>query len=136
MWGNDIDMFRSVYEWIADFVKHSGDGWTAFSPEPAIPNESYWVQWLIENRYRDGEAECVLFDSTRVDILTPELAIEVDWARKWAEAIGQSLYYAAVTGKKPGVVLLRRKKTDERYVSRCLAVCAERDIMLHSMKVY
>ena len=45
-------------------------------------------------------------DGTRCDILTDTHAIEVDFADKWAEAIGQSLNYAMQTGKKAGIVLV------------------------------
>ncbi len=50
--------------------------------------------------------ERVLPNGTRVDCLTDVYAIEVDWTHKWAEAIGQSLLYAAATGKKPGIILI------------------------------
>lgn len=33
-------------------------------------------------------------------------AIEVEWAEHWAEAVGQSSYYASGTGRKPGIILL------------------------------
>ena len=39
-------------------------------------------------------------DGTRCDILTDTHAIEVDFANKWAQAIGQSLNHAMQTGKK------------------------------------
>jgi hypothetical protein len=42
----------------------------------------------------------------RVDCLNPNFAIEVEWAHKWAESVGQSLYYAAATDRKPGIILL------------------------------
>ena len=45
--------------------------------------------------------EVVMKDGTRCDILTATHAIEVDFAKKWAEAIGQSLNYAMQTGKRP-----------------------------------
>ena len=41
-----------------------------------------------------------------VDCLNTEFAIEVDWAAHWAEALGQSLYYAGATNRKPGIILL------------------------------
>ncbi|MCM2435362.1 hypothetical protein [Agrobacterium rosae] len=50
--------------------------------------------------------ERVLPNGTRVDCLTDVYAIEVDWTHKWAEAIGQSLLYAAATGKQPGIILI------------------------------
>ena len=53
-----------------------------------------------------GQVEVVMKDGTRCDILTATHAIEVDFAKKWAEAIGQSLNYAMHTGKRPGVALV------------------------------
>lgn len=55
---------------------------------------------------QDGQAEVVLEDLTRVDCLTEEFAVEVDWAHKWAESIGQARYYAEMTGREPAVLLI------------------------------
>ncbi|MDH3976454.1 MAG: hypothetical protein OEV42_19490 [Deltaproteobacteria bacterium] len=57
-----------------------------------------------------GITEYVLDDGSRVDCLTDEYAVEVDFADKWHEAVGQSLYYALKTGKKPGILLITEKK--------------------------
>ncbi len=65
-----------------------------------------------------GETEVVLDDRTRVDCITSEYAVEVDFAPKWAESVGQSLYYALKTGRKPGVLLILEKPGDERYLQR------------------
>ena len=51
-----------------------------------------------------GELEYVLDDKTRVDCLTKNYAVEFDFAPKWAEAIGQSYYYAIKTDRHPAVV--------------------------------
>jgi hypothetical protein len=50
-----------------------------------------------------------------IDCLSSEFAIEVDWANHWAEAVGQSLYYAVATNRKPGIILLCQSSegTDE-----------------------
>ena len=37
---------------------------------------------------------------------------------KWAESIGQALYYAKMTGLKPAVAIIMRKPTDEEYIKR------------------
>jgi len=66
----------------------------------------------------DGDIEHVLSDRTRVDCLNDRYAIEFDFDYKWAEAIGQSLYYASVTGKKAGIVLILRNQQDNRYLKR------------------
>ena len=65
----------------------------------------------------NGEMEYVLSDRTRVDCLSDEYAMEVDFAKKWAESIGQALYYAYMTNKKPAVGLIVGKK-DKRYLKR------------------
>ena len=52
----------------------------------------------------DGKMEVVLKDKTRVDCLTDEHAIEVDFAKKWAESIGQSLYYAEMEQRVPDTI--------------------------------
>jgi hypothetical protein len=67
-----------------------------------------------------GEAEYRLFDGTRVDILTPTEAIEVDWPEKWAEAIGQAVYYGEMTGRKPVALLLLYDQQQHKYVYRAM----------------
>ena len=66
-------------------------------------------------------------DSTRVDCRISEYAIDVDWGKKWAEEIGQFLYYALMTGKKPGIVLIV-KKENNRYVKRVMKVANKYNI--------
>ena len=62
----------------------------------------------------DGQVEVIMKDGTRCDILTSTHAIEVDFARKWAEAIGQSLHYALHTGKSPAVALIVLSPSDNK----------------------
>ena len=77
----------------------------------------------ISSKY-DATVEHKLWDGTRVDLLTPTHAIEVDWASKWAEGIGQALYYSAVTNKRPGVILLIKNEEQERqFCYRLQTVC-------------
>ncbi len=70
------------------------------------------------NKYCEGTIEYVLPDKTRVDCLTDEYAIEFDYAKKWAESVGQSLYYAKKTGKKPAVAIIISKNSDRKYLQR------------------
>jgi len=66
-----------------------------------------------------GVMEQSLLDRSRVDCLTDEYAIEVDFARKWAEGAGQALYYALMTDKKPAVgLIVRDSDKDRRRVKR------------------
>lgn len=60
-------------------------------------------------------------DKTRVDCLTEFHAVEFDFYNKWAESIGQALYYGFMTGKKPKVVLiLENQKWQMVYYNRIL----------------
>ena len=68
-----------------------------------------------QDTYCKGIKEYVLPDRTRVDCLTDTHAIEYDFGRKWAEAIGQSLGYAFATNKKAGIVLILESKKDYKY---------------------
>jgi hypothetical protein len=72
-----------------------------------------------------GQVEEVMKDGTRCDILTATHAIEVDFAKKWAEAIGQSLNYAMHTGKRPGVALIVLSPSDNKYIERVRKISAE-----------
>ncbi|MDP2894343.1 MAG: hypothetical protein Q8N78_08295 [Sulfurimonas sp.] len=76
-----------------------------------------------------GKTEYVLFDKARVDCLTSEYAIEVDFAKKWAEGIGQALYYAEITKKKPAVALIV-EDGDEKYLNRIKTVADKFDIKI------
>lgn len=84
------------------------------------PEKVYQNAWCANN---GGQTELVLQDKTRVDCILPEYAIEFDFADKWSEAIGQSLYYSAITKKKPAVVLiLENEKRDQKYLNRLQTV--------------
>lgn len=69
-----------------------------------------------------GKWEQTLPDRTRVDCITATHAIEFDWAEKWSQAIGQSLYYAFQTNKRAGIVLIFKKETDYICYQRMMSV--------------
>ena len=85
---------------------------------------SYQHAWCSAH---NGIEEFQNEDYTRVDCLTEYNAVEFDFADKWAESIGQALYYQLMTGKKGMVVLIlenpekeiiyynRVKKLSEKY---------------------
>ncbi len=94
--------------------------------------EAYYVeQWCTPSF---GKKEFRLWDMTRVDCLTKDYAIEFDFAKKWAESVGQSLYYAEMTHKKPAVVLILTNWTDMRYVKRVERV--NKDIQIFLVKAF
>ncbi len=95
-----------------------------FAPNTAHARRNHhekWYQqaWCSEH---NGRTEVVLADRTRCDCLTSSHAIEFDFADKWEEAIGQSLYYSLQTGKKAGIVLILEKPKDMRYWIRLNSV--------------
>lgn len=67
-----------------------------------------------------GQTEYLLPDKTRIDCLTDTFAVEADFASKWAEAIGQALYYASQTNRTPGILLILEKESDIKYINRIL----------------
>jgi len=81
-----------------------------------------------------GEREYLLPDNTRVDCLTKEYAVEVEYAAKWAESIGQSLYYAQQTGRKPAVLMILQEKGDERFLKRLRTVAKEQEIKVWTVR--
>ena len=85
--------------------------------------KDYQLTWCI-----NGATEYRLEDRTRVDCLTDRHAIEFDFAPKWAEALGQSLHYSRMTGKRAGIVLIYRKPADRRYLERLNAVIEQHQL--------
>ncbi len=78
-----------------------------------------------------GITEYRLKDKTRVDCLLQDYAIEVDFAQKWAESIGQSLYYAVKTSRKPAILLIMEdKEKDQKYLDRLENVSKTHDISI------
>jgi len=53
-----------------------------------------------------------LHDGSRVDCLTDKYAIEVDFSKKWKEAIGQALYYGVETNKQPAIAIITNGHDD------------------------
>ena len=84
----------------------------------------------------NGVTEFILFDRTRVDCITKNYAIEVDFASKWAESVGQSLYYADVTRKKAGVLLIIEKQKDLKHLKRLKRLAKLYKIKVWIVKTY
>ena len=72
----------------------------------------YQKIWCAAQR---GEVEVVLPDRTRADCLTKRYAVEVEFANKWYQAIGQALFYSMQTGKKAGILLIIEGKAKNKY---------------------
>ncbi len=81
-----------------------------------------------------GSIEVILPDRTRVDCVTATHAIEFDFAPKWAESIGQALYYGEVLQKQPGIVLIiENLEKDQKYINRVKTVAVKNGITLWLM---
>lgn len=78
--------------------------------------ESYYQNLFAERV--NGKTEVTAGDGTRCDILTKDYAIEVDFARKWGEAIGQSLNYGFQFNRKAGILLILEKPSDRKHFIR------------------
>lgn len=72
----------------------------------------------------EGKTEVRMDDGTRCDIVTKTHAIEVDFADKWGEAIGQSLNYGFQTNLKPGILLILEEPEDYRHFIRINSLIA------------
>ncbi|MDO5304528.1 MAG: hypothetical protein Q4E87_03005 [bacterium] len=106
---------------------------TVYSPMVKDENHKYKEKHYVQ-AYCKGQIEYRLPDKTRVDCLTDEYAIEFDYGNKWAEGIGQSLYYAKKTGKKPAIALILRSEKDNKYIERINAV--DKNIKVFPIKAY
>ena len=100
--------------------------------QPEFEQKTHYKEADYVNAYCKGIVEYELSDRTRVDCLTDDYAIEFDFAKKWAESIGQSLYYAKMTGKKPAVAIIVKKPTDRHYIERIKKV--DKDIKIFVIK--
>jgi len=87
------------------------------SLDAARLNPEAHYQEIAAEKY-SGQTEVVLPDGTRCDIVTETHAIEVDFADKWAEAIGQSLNYSFQLNKKAGILLILESSKDEKHLIR------------------
>ena len=75
-----------------------------------------------------GIIEYSLDDGSRVDCETNIYSIEFDFGKKWAEAIGQALYYSSKTGKKAGIFLIITKRNDWKHLEKIKKVIKEKRI--------
>ena len=100
--------------------------------------EADWSRRLVQFLQKHPEAgevyeahERVAWDGTRVDVLTEKIAFEIDRARKWAEAVGQSVLYGLRHNRDRGIVLLSEDfVADRNLIGNCELVCRELGIHL------
>lgn len=126
-------LFAFIVLILGYFFTNGGEFVDNFKPVSNVCNKEMKEKDYVQ-KYCKGEIEYTLSDRTRVDCLTDEFAIEYDWAHKWAESIGQSLYYAHMTGKKPAVAIIMKSPEDEKYIKRIQL--ADERITIFKIKAY
>ena len=84
-------------------------------------NSEAYYQAIAAAKY-DAQTEVVMPDGTRCDIVTDTHSIEVDFADKWGEAIGQSLNYSFQSNRRAGILLILEKQSDERHLLRVQSI--------------
>lgn len=77
--------------------------------------KEYQKKWCAEN---NGISEVVLDSGDRVDCVTDKQAVEVEFAKKFYEAIGQSLFYSIKLNKEPAILLILETKKDNKYLQK------------------
>jgi hypothetical protein len=93
-----------------------------------LHSEKYYQEkWCAE---QSGKTEVVLPDRTRCDCLTKTHAIEFDFGSKWAESLGQSMYYSIQTGKKAGICLILETPSDYKYWVRLNTVIDQNNLKI------
>lgn len=65
-----------------------------------------------------GESEYRIAGGSKVDCVTDTHAIKYAFASEWATAIGEALHWAAMTGKRPGIVVIIDPKSQYRHLAR------------------
>lgn len=93
--------------------------------------KEYQTYWCSKN---NGTTETVLDDRSKVDCVLEDYAVEFDFAKKWAEAVGQALYYSLKTGKKPGIVLILEGPEDEKHLVKLEKLAKEYGIKVWVMR--
>lgn len=88
----------------------------------------YQTQWCQEHH---GQMEVTLPNRTRCDCLTDTYAVEVEFAEKWAEGIGQSLNYALQAQKRAGIVFIMESPKEEKYWDHLKAVITHYRLPIH-----
>lgn len=92
--------------------------------------ESAWSNAL--SKKLNGKREKVI-TAGRVDVVTDDLAIEVEKIDKWHEGIGQALHYGLYTQKRPTLAIITfppKNQYDKTMLDVIETVCQAYDIDL------
>ena len=96
-------------------------------------NEKYYQKkWCDAQK---GEMEVVMGDKTRCDCVTKTHAVEIEFASKWAESVGQSLNYASYTGKIAGIAIIYRNEKELQKVGSVQRLIIIYDLPINLWKI-
>jgi len=87
-----------------------------YPDEVNLPKEKFYLEWWCLDQ--GGKPYFNLKDYVRIDCLTENEAVEVDFAYKWREALGQAMYYSFLTGKTGSMLLIGVTGIDEKFIDR------------------
>lgn len=99
-----------------------------------MPNEKFY-QVILRDHFK-GIENYHLPSGKICDILNDELAIEVDFVRKWAESIGQSLQYAMETDNRPCIVFIYNYSKDYYLLHSVMPLLKRLCIKVYSIDVF
>jgi len=89
----------------------------------AATEEEHTIPWCESLGGEYKRADVKLSDGTFPDCVIDEYIIEVDWAHKWYEGIGQALHYSHTDGnRKPMLALIVVNEKDNKFVERAKAI--------------
>ena len=101
----------------------------------ALPSQTEAIhpeRWYAERAAEEygGSLDVPMPDGTLCDIITARHAIEVEFARNWREALGQSLNCAFQSGRIAGILLIVVEPKEERYVEGLRTVIDHYDLLI------
>lgn len=93
----------------------------------------YQELWCAKHK---GVTEYRLSDKTRVDCLTDTLAVEIDFAPKWHECIGQALYYGRMTKRQAACVLIMENpEKDFKHLKRLRYAAYKKGVNINTFTI-
>jgi len=134
-----LSMAQTAISSYPGFELNSGFDTTGIE-SPGDMHEPEWTEWIVTQMGLPAERGKFREVKTRagkwIDILTCCEAVEVEWALKWYESIGQSIFYGIETNRCPAVILLSHgTKAEEEEIDNCKTVCARAGIRLYVQRV-
>lgn len=104
-------------------------------PDSDVMGGEVEIAESLSGKY-EADREVRLPDGTRCDLVNAEYAIEVEYPHKWAESIGQSLYYGIELKKKPAVLfLIKDAKREQKYLQRARTVAEKHGITVYEENI-